>query len=51
MAMRYYRTGPRYCRNPSDSKDKSDAQELRAVLPQARYYHASMRYYRQAEIP
>ena len=49
--MWYYRTGPRYCRNPSDSKDKTDVQELRVVLPQARYYRTSKRYYRKAEIP
>ena len=50
-SKRYYRTVMRYCRNPSNSKVRSDAQELRAVLPRARYYHAAMRYYRKAGIP
>ena len=50
-AVRYYRTDPRYCCNPSDSKDKTDAREVRVVLPQAQYYRASKRYYRKAEIP
>ena len=53
--MRYYRTGPRYCRNPSNSKVRSETQDLRAVLPRARYYRATapppMRYYRTTGIP
>ena len=49
--MRYNRTCPRYCRNTSNNKVITEAQELRAVLPRARYYRASMRYYRKAEIP
>ena len=31
--MRYNRTGPRYCRNTSNSKVRPEAHELRAVLP------------------
>ena len=44
VTKRYYRTSPRYYRNPSDSKVRSGAQELRAVLLRGRYY-------RKAEIP
>ena len=49
--MRYNRTGPRYCRNTSNSKVRPVAQVLRAVLPRARYYRSALRYYRKAGIP
>ena len=35
-AVRYYRTDPRYCRDPSTETDA----KLGAVLPHARYYRA-----------
>ena len=49
--MRYNHTGLWYYRNPSNTKVRSEAQELRAVLLRARYYRAAMRYYRKAGIP
>ena len=46
-AVRYNRTVPRYCRDPS----QGNRRKLGAVLPHAQYYRAPMRYYRKAKVP
>ena len=48
-AMRYYRTDPRCCRNPSDSKDKQTCRNWGRYFRKRGTTAPPMRYYRKAK--
>ena len=51
MAVRYYRTDPRYCRNPSNRKDKQTRRSWGRYFRTRGTTAPPMRYYREAKVP